>query len=109
MNPLIQSALGSILRYLLMIAATYLVKHGIWTASAAEGYVEAAVLALLALGWSWWKIHRNQIKLLTALSMPQGSTENDVKAAVASGAAPSVLTPADVVPVATLPTFPPTP
>lgn len=109
MNPLIQSALGSILRYLLMIAATYLVKHGIWTASAAEGYVEAAAVALLALGWSWWKIHRNQIKLLTALSLPQGSTENDVKAAVASGAAPSVLTPTNVAPVANPPTIPTVP
>ena len=100
MNPMLQAALGSILRYLLMIAATYLVKHGIWTASAAEGYVEAAVVALLALGWSWWKIHGNRIKLLTALALPPGATENDLNTHIAGGGAvPSILTPPDTVPV----------
>jgi hypothetical protein len=98
-NPILSSALGSILRYGLMILATFLVKKGIWTESAAEGYVEAAVVALLALGWSYWKIHANRIKLLTALTMPEGSTENDVKAVIASGeSTPSVLTPANTTP-----------
>ena len=107
MNPILQSAIGSILRYLLMILATYLVKHGIWTASAAEGYVEAAVVALLALGWSWWKIHDNRVKLLTALSLPVGATENELKAHIASGApVPSVLTPPNSVPILNTPLTP---
>lgn len=104
MNPMLQSFLASLLRYALMLLVPWFVKHGIFTQGVAERYVEAATVGLLALGWSWWKIHRNQIKLLTALSLPQGSTENDVKAAVASGAAPSVLTPTNVVPVANPPT-----
>jgi hypothetical protein len=82
-----------------MILATYLVKHGIWTASAAEGYVEAAVVALLAIGWSWWKIHANRIKFLTAL-LPGMTTENDVKSHIWNGeATPSVLTPPNEAPV----------
>ena len=99
MNPILQAALGSILRYGLMILATFLVKHGVWTASAAERYVEAAVVALLALGWSWWKIHGNRIKVLTALTMPQGSTENDLKEQVKTGEVPSVMTPTNAVPM----------
>jgi hypothetical protein len=99
MNPILQEAVGSILRYGLMILATVLVKHGIWTASAAEGYVEAAVSALLALAWSYRKIISARVKLLTALMMPVGATENDVNAKIKSGAAtPTVLTPANTVP-----------
>jgi hypothetical protein len=95
---MIQSAIGSLLRYGLMILATYLVKHGVWTQSAAEGYVEAAVTALLALGWSWWKIHANRIKLLVAL-MPGAKTEDEVIAHIAAGLpVPSVLTPSNTVP-----------
>jgi len=82
-----------------MIAATYLVNHGIWTASAAEGYVEAAAMALLALGWSWWKIHSNQIKILTALTMKPGSTQSDLNKQVSAGATPSVLTPTTAAPI----------
>lgn len=107
MSPILTSALGSILRYALMLLVPYFVKHGIWTQSAAEGYVEAAVAGLLALGWSWWKIHGNRVKLLTALAMPDGATENDLNAHIASGStAPSVLTPPNTVPVS-VPTFAP--
>ena len=68
-------------------------------------HVEAAVAGLLALGWSWWKIHGNRVKLLTALALPDGATENDLNAHMASGAtAPSVLTPPNTVPVS-VPTF----
>ena len=105
MNPMLQSFLASLLRYALMLLVPYFVKHGIFTESVAEKYVEAAVAGLLALGWSWWKIHGNRVKLLTALALPDGATENDLNAHMASGAtAPSVLTPPNVVPVS-VPTF----
>jgi hypothetical protein len=95
---MLSSAIGSLLRYGLMILATYLVKHGVWTQSAAEGYVEAAVTALLALGWSWWKIHGNRVKFLVAL-MPGPHTEDEVNAHIAAGLpVPSVLTPSNTVP-----------
>jgi len=98
-----QAAIGSILRYGLMILATYLVRHGIWSQNAAEGYVEAAVTALLALGWSWWKIHGNRVKLLVAL-MPGPKTEDEVNEHIAAGLpVPSVLTPSNTVPGVPLP------
>lgn len=101
MNPILQSALGSILRWLLALLAGYLVKAGIWTNSNAQAYVAAGTLALLALGWSLWQKYHSRIKFLTALTMPVGATENDVKAQVATGQAlPAVNTPADTIPVA---------
>jgi hypothetical protein len=99
MNPLAQAALGSILRWVLTLAAGYLVKAGIWTGSEAETYVTAAALAGLGLGWSLWKNYHGRLKFLTALMMPEGSTENDVKAHLDSGApTPPVSTPKNEAP-----------
>lgn len=98
MNPILQSALGSILRWGLAIFAGYLVKAGTWEATEAETYVGAAALALLALGWSLWQKYHARIKLLVALTLPHGSTEKDVNAKVAIGHFPSVMTTADTAP-----------
>jgi len=99
MNPILQSAIGSILRWALAIIAGYIVKKGIWTATDATTYIEAGTMALLALGWSLWEKYSKRSKLLTALMLPAGSTENDVNAHLASGAGtPSVLTPPDTAP-----------
>jgi hypothetical protein len=99
MNPILQAAVGSILRYALMVLAAFLVKKGIWSDSAAEGYVEAGVIALLALGWSLWKNYQSRSHLMVALTLPVGSTENDVKAKIASGdAIPTVNTPPNTPP-----------
>lgn len=99
MNPIAQEAIGSILRWGLAIVAGYLVKQGIWTDAAATTYVMAASLALLSVGWSLWQKYHDRVKLLTALTMPAGTTENQVIAKVASGAVtPTVTTPPDSVP-----------
>ena len=98
MNPLVSSALGSLLRWALMLGAAALVKHGIWTDSEAGKYVEAGVVALLALSWSLWQQYKNRVKFLTAL-MPGPKTENEVIEHIASGSAtPSILTPANTIP-----------
>lgn len=98
MNPILQSALGSVLRWALMIGAAFLVKKGIWTDSEAGRYVEAAIVAALSLGWSLWEKYKSRIKFLTAL-MPGPKTEDEVKEHIASGAAtPAVLTPSNTVP-----------
>ena len=52
MNPLLQAALGAILRWGLAFLAGYLVKIGIWTGTEADTYVTAGALAVLALAWS---------------------------------------------------------
>lgn len=58
MNPLIQAALGSVLRWGLTIAAGWLVNAGVWSSGEATTYVAGAVLGLLALGWSLWEKYR---------------------------------------------------
>lgn len=81
-----------------MIGATFLVKKGIWTGAAAEGYVEAAVVALLAFGWTVWNHYKNRIKFLTAL-MPGPQTEDEVNAHIKSGApTPTISTPPNTIP-----------
>lgn len=55
MNPLLQQALGAIVRAILTGAAGYFVRHGIWTATDAETYIGAAALFVLSVGWSIWQ------------------------------------------------------
>lgn len=98
MNPILQAALGSILRWALAAGAGYLVKAGIWTGSEAETYITAGSLAALGLGWSLWKNYHGRLRLLTALEWAK-ATESDVKAHIATGRpAPPASTPTDVVP-----------
>jgi hypothetical protein len=84
-NPVVQSALGSILRWALALGAGYLVEHGVWSEGEATTYVTAAVLALLSLLWSLWQKYHERVKFLTALDMHAGATEADVKAVIADG------------------------
>ena len=99
MNPLVQQAIGSILRWALTFVAGCLVNRGIWTGAEAEVYVGSLSIAIVTLGWSFWIHYRSRVRLLTALTMPPGTTENDVKAVIKSGAAtPTVTTPPDTVP-----------
>ena len=100
MNPMLQEALASILRWALAIGAGYLVQHGIWTQGDASSYVTAATMGLLALGWSLWQKYASRLKLLTALTMPAGTTEHAVEAKIATGVGvPSISTPAAAVPL----------
>lgn len=99
MNPILASALGAILRWLLAFGAGVLVEHGIWTQEDAATYVAGAAVALLALGWSLWNKYRGRVKLLTALAMPKGTTEATVVKHIASGGpTPSVSTPRGMAP-----------
>lgn len=85
MNPLLQSAIGSILRALLAGAAGWFVQRGIWTADAANEYLTALVLFLLTIGWALWTRYKSRIKFLTALEAPAGTSEAAVKAKIAEG------------------------
>lgn len=81
-NPLIDKAVGSIIRAGLAVLAGYVVQHGLWTSSDAETYVAAATLAIISLGWSLWEKYGSQLKLVTALSMPPGSSEKQLEAVI---------------------------
>lgn len=99
MNPLVQEALGSILRFGLAIGAEWLVEHGVWTQGNASIYVTAASLGILSLGWSFWSKYKSRIHLLTALTMPPGTTEAALRAQIKAGLpTPAVTTPKDSVP-----------
>ncbi len=99
MNPIASAAITSVLRWALAIGAGYLVNHGIWTQADATTYVAAAALGLVALGLSLWDKYKTRIKLLTALTMPAGTTEDAVDAHIAAKLpTPSVTTPPDTVP-----------
>lgn len=82
MPALLAQALGAILRHLLTALAGYFVTKGIWTTDEATNYIAAAAAALLALGWSIWSKYKGRIRLLTALDMPEGATEDALKARV---------------------------
>jgi hypothetical protein len=99
MNPLLYTALGSILRWLLAIGAGYLVKAGIWNSTDAEKYIAAGAIAVLTLGWSLWQKYHSRIRFLTALAMPSGSTENDTNTQIIAKVTPSISTPVNEVPI----------
>jgi len=98
MNPMLQEALGSILRWALTLAAGYLVSHGIWSADNAEKYVAAAVTALLALGWALWSSYIKRRKLVTAMATPSVVSEKAVEQMVQTGQAPPVSVPKERAP-----------
>ena len=90
MNPLEQEIIASFLRSLLKISAGYLVARGVWSQEEAASYIAPAALALAGLALSAWKTYKSRQKLVTALAMPSGATEVDVKAAIDD---PKVVTP----------------
>jgi hypothetical protein len=102
MNPILQSALGSLIRWALMLLVPVLIKYGIWSDSDASKYVDAAVIAVLTLLWSFYQKYKSRVKFLTAL-MPVAvggpQTEAEVDSHIARGApTPSLTTPVNTVP-----------
>ena len=101
MNPLLREAIESVVRSFLKIGAGYLVEHGIWTQASATTYVEAAALALVGFGWSYWATYASRLKLMVAAAFA-GLSENQIKEHIAASVAPlpAVTTLPTVVPMA---------
>lgn len=74
MNPILQAALGSILRHFLTMASTYLVARGIWTEEEASSYVVAAAMAVLGIAWALYQKYATHLKIEKALQAPAGTT-----------------------------------
>lgn len=104
MNPMVQAALGSVIRHVLTLAAGYLVSQGIWSEQDAAGYVAAASMVALSLAWSIWQKYGDRLKLLVGLTSPSGTTEAMVELKIAAGVAVPVATPKDALPMASIPT-----
>jgi hypothetical protein len=66
------------------MGAGLLVEHGIWTDAEAKTYVGAAALALAALLWSLYQKYWHRLKLVTAMGLPAGTSEQHVEAVIDS-------------------------
>ncbi len=101
MNPALLGILGALVRWLLTIVGTFLVSKGILTQDEASGYMlelTGVVIALLVAGWAMWVPYIKQKLVNTSLAMPSGSTMNEAKQVIASGAAPPASVQADHAP-----------
>lgn len=106
MNPLVVDIIGTWVRAALVAISAYLIQHHIVTAQQGEALssqvftqVINSLPAIAALGWSMWQKYGARLKLVTALTMPVGATENAVVAKIATGVGvPAVSTLASVVP-----------
>lgn len=102
-NPIFQKSIGTLMRAALMLAVPFVVSQGIWTPEEATATLTAIATALSALLWSLLEKYRSQKKLVTALSMPLGSTQRDVELQVKfAPTTPPVTLPKDVAPKAAI-------
>ena len=108
MNPLVVDIIGTWVRAALLAISAVLIQHHIVTAAQGEALstqlftqIINSLPAVAALGWSMWQKYGSRLKLVTALTMPAGTTENAVVAKIATGVGvPAVSTLASVVPLA---------
>jgi hypothetical protein len=99
MNPLMQEALASIARSVLKVGAGYLVARGVWSPDEATNYVGALALGLVGLGWSYWTVYSQRLKIVTALSAETKMSEDQLETKIHSGTTlPSTTTPKAHVP-----------
>lgn len=83
MNPLLQSFLASILRWLLTAVGTWFVAKGIIKQEEIETYIAGAVVAIIALIWGLYQKHRAKLFADKARELPAGVSETRVKTEVA--------------------------
>lgn len=79
MNPVLQAAIGSIVRHGLMFVASYFVTKGIWTEAEATTYVMGASLAIVTTAWAIWQKSKAHAKIEQALRLPAHSSLEDLK------------------------------
>lgn len=84
-NELLKSILGTFIRTVTASAGAWLVGKGYITESDYTELISGVVLLLATLGWGAYQKIVAQKWLQAALSLPPGSTEEDVKAKVGSG------------------------
>lgn len=80
MSPILQAALGSVIRHFLTMLSAVLVARGIWTPEDSTTYVAAAALAILGFGWAIYQKYAAHSKILDALALPGGSTLDELNA-----------------------------
>lgn len=87
MSSIYKRLATAIVRWLLNIAATWLISKGVISQTDADSWLPeialGIVLALASLGWSLWAKIADRVGFLTALNLPAQATPQDVKEAVA--------------------------
>lgn len=104
LNVIIDIA-GTYLRYLMVGIGAWLVSRHVGTAEQMNTlttemlhYLELGAPIIVALLWGAAKNIWNKQAVLTALMMPKGSTEDDLKYQIKTGIVPTVTTPSDTAP-----------
>lgn len=82
LNPLVREGLASVVRAVLQMLAGWLIANGLWTSSDADKILPGLALAIVSLVWSVYQKARMRNKLVTAMAMPSGVSENQVQAAI---------------------------
>lgn len=98
MNPMLAAALTALFRWALAFLGGYAFRAGIWTHDETAMYVSGGAAALAGLVWSLWNHYKGRLTLLTALASEEPLSEQQAEARVASGLAPPVSSPKNVVP-----------
>jgi len=101
MNLWISILLG-LVRLALTGLSGWLVAHHVITQSQTSELVYGVTIALISVGWTIWTKYHDRLKLLTALTLPPGSTVDQVKQIVSAGNAPAASTPNSVPPTAAI-------
>lgn len=73
---------GSVTRFALAGVVGWLVKKGVIDGNLGEELLLAAVVGIPTLLWSLWQKYKDRLKFVTALSLPPGSTPEDVDAVI---------------------------
>lgn len=98
MNPMLTKIVGSLVRTAMAGIIPAMLAAG-FTQSDTERIAGLIATLLVVGGWSVWEKIGARKKQLTAQAMKHPASEASVKTAIADGLAPSVMTPADVVPM----------
>lgn len=98
MNPLLQSFLSSLFRWVLTGAGAWFVQKGILDETQVTEMIAGAVLALVALLWSLWQKYQSKLELFTVAAMQKGTTLEEARKSIAAGVSASAGTGAGDVP-----------
>jgi len=106
MNKLTQELLASLARKALVLLSGWLIARGVFTSEQGDSFIKIGLEyaaewlpLILASVWAYISVKAKRSKLVTALTMPVGATENDVIAKIKSGEpTPTVMTPPNTIP-----------
>lgn len=99
MNPLVQQFMSAVLRWVLTIAGGWFVQKGILQQGQVDEMIAGAILAILALAWSFYSKYTTKREANTQAAMKAGATLEDARANIARGIAAPAGTGAGDVPV----------